>query len=289
MRTPQQPSYSDGKGPVLDAMAHFRDKQRKQKLRARAKYFSRPEASAEAEALAARGRGGDSEIAHVTPGEIVLHPSMLSPETLAAVVHDLSRSGVGLGRVSVGSSDASVNPRTGLAEYRATGTTTWKVDPPKGVPNHVFTYDRTGRHVPDFRRPPNYPMPSAGSSEAMIGTRDPINSNQAGAGIQTSSTGQQDPDKDMIDPEQRQDIDRMVRNNSRDYLIKLKQVSEDASVKAQIAAGVTGLGAVAATAAPPISIALAAGAGVFSLTSAGLEYLNHRIDRRLSELDSEVP
>lgn len=144
-------------------MAHFRDKQWKQKLRRRAEHFSRPEASAEAEALAVRGQGSDSEIARVTPGEIVLHPSMLSPETLTAVMHDLSRSGVGLGRVSVGSPDASVNPRTGLAEYRATGNTTWKVDPPKGVPNHVFTYDRTGRHIPDFQRLPNFPTSGAGS------------------------------------------------------------------------------------------------------------------------------
>ena len=150
MHTPHQPSHSDGNDPVLKAMAHFRDKQRKQKLRMRAEYFSRPEASAEAEALAARGRGSDSEIAHVTPGEIVLHPSMLSPETLAAVMGDLSRSGVGLGRVSVCSPDASVNPKTGLAEYRPSGKTTWKIDPPR-IPD----WESKGNQVPQFRPDPS--------------------------------------------------------------------------------------------------------------------------------------
>ena len=88
--------------------------------------------------LAAMGRGGDSEIAHVTPGEMVLHPSQLSPETLARVVHDLARRGIGVGRVSVGSADAPRNPHTGAAEFDPTpsppqpGLPTYWVQEPNG-------------------------------------------------------------------------------------------------------------------------------------------------------------
>ena len=71
--------------------------------------------------LAELGLGSDSEIAHVTPGELVLHPSQLSPETYAAVVRDLTRQGISLGEVSVGGADVRRNPRTGAAQRRCRG------------------------------------------------------------------------------------------------------------------------------------------------------------------------
>ena len=60
----------------------------------------------QARQLARKGRGGDSEIAHVTPGEIVVPRELQTPEVMAAL--DWAAAGVGLSldRLRVGASVA---------------------------------------------------------------------------------------------------------------------------------------------------------------------------------------
>ena len=70
-----------------------------------------------ARALAALGRGGDTEIAHLTPGELVLQPDHLNPATLAMIRRDLGRHGIALDHVRVGSQKARRNPKTGAQQF----------------------------------------------------------------------------------------------------------------------------------------------------------------------------
>ncbi|MFM9972715.1 MAG: hypothetical protein ACKVQK_30420 [Burkholderiales bacterium] len=149
MHSPSTSASEQPRDDIASAIDDIRTRWRRQHL-------SR---AAEAHRVAAEGRGGDTDIAHVTPGEMVLHPSQLSPNTLAMIVKDLARGGIGVGEVSVGSADARVNPRTGVAEYRVDdGIKRWKPDPPPpGIPNHVFTYTREGQYRPNFNQPPNFP------------------------------------------------------------------------------------------------------------------------------------
>jgi hypothetical protein len=102
-----------------------------------------------AKILAAQGRGGDSEIAHVTPGELVLHPGQLSPATRAMILADLAARGVAPDARIV-SPHAVSNPQTATPQFASANTArTWKTDPPKHVPNHVFSYDRNGNFIRD--------------------------------------------------------------------------------------------------------------------------------------------
>ncbi len=66
-----------------------------------------------AERLSALGRGGDSEIAHVTPGEIVLPQALQTPEVMAALQAAAAHAGADLGRFQVGNPASRVNPATG--------------------------------------------------------------------------------------------------------------------------------------------------------------------------------
>lgn len=74
-----------------------------------------------AKSLAAKGRFGDTEIAHVTPGEIVLPHSAQTPEVLAASKNAFEQIGVPMERYVVGSSANSINPNTGQQEHFGLG------------------------------------------------------------------------------------------------------------------------------------------------------------------------
>lgn len=73
------------------------------------------------EALSGAGRKGDTEIAHVTPGEVVIPVPILTanPEILTALQDAMAKAGVDLGRYIVGGEDDSLNPTTGMREFYA--------------------------------------------------------------------------------------------------------------------------------------------------------------------------
>jgi murein DD-endopeptidase MepM/ murein hydrolase activator NlpD len=68
----------------------------------------------EAQALARAGRGSDTEIAHVTPGEIVISKRLQTPEVIAALRR---AAGEPLAHLQVGHPRNRINPRTGAAEF----------------------------------------------------------------------------------------------------------------------------------------------------------------------------
>jgi len=70
-----------------------------------------------AEELAAQGRGGDTEIAYVTLGEIVLPDALQTPEVLNAIRQAAADANIPLERFRVGSGRNSVNPNTGQPEF----------------------------------------------------------------------------------------------------------------------------------------------------------------------------
>ena len=65
------------------------------------------------------GRGGDTEIAHVTPGETIVPQEIAAnlPGGRNALVQAFQRDGADPGRYVVGGTDDSINPRTGMREY----------------------------------------------------------------------------------------------------------------------------------------------------------------------------
>lgn len=65
------------------------------------------------------GRGGDTEMAHVTPGEIVVpRPVAQQPDVQNALRGGFQREGVDPARYVVKSGRNSLNPRTGRAEFK---------------------------------------------------------------------------------------------------------------------------------------------------------------------------
>jgi hypothetical protein len=70
-----------------------------------------------AEELAAQGRGGDTEIAHATVGEIVLPDALQTPEVLDAIREAAIAANVPLEQLRVGSALNSINPQTGQPEF----------------------------------------------------------------------------------------------------------------------------------------------------------------------------
>ena len=68
-------------------------------------------------ALALQGRRGDTQIAHVTPGEIVIPLAVLTPDlrrSLAAAVRD---AGIDPRSLVIGDAHNSTNPQTGRPEF----------------------------------------------------------------------------------------------------------------------------------------------------------------------------
>lgn len=80
-----------------------------------------PEA-APANVMAGMGRGPDTEVAHVTPGEIVVPARVAAqPEVRNALVGGFRNAGANPGRYVVGSRMNSLNPMTGRPEFRDPG------------------------------------------------------------------------------------------------------------------------------------------------------------------------
>ncbi|MCB2109285.1 MAG: hypothetical protein KDE14_16360 [Rhodobacteraceae bacterium] len=144
-----------------------------------------------AKLLALQGRGGDTEIAHVTPGEMVLHPDQLSARTRAMIQDDLAARGVDP-RTRRVNDQSLLNAATGTQQFNSDVVTNWKTDPPNrfnipdnyrpgpspaGIPTYTFTYNRNGNLLsgnssiggsgtPSFSRGPA----SSGSFGGIIGS-----------------------------------------------------------------------------------------------------------------------
>jgi len=67
--------------------------------------------------LALQGRGGDTEIVHVTPGEIVLPKALQTPAVLGALRQTAAAADIPLAQLRVGDTHNSTNPATSLAEF----------------------------------------------------------------------------------------------------------------------------------------------------------------------------
>jgi hypothetical protein len=66
---------------------------------------------------AAKGRNGDTVLAHLTPDEIVVPVPMQTPKVMAALESEFERVNVPLDRYRVGGEGQSINPETGHPEY----------------------------------------------------------------------------------------------------------------------------------------------------------------------------
>lgn len=73
-----------------------------------------PQALKKAEAL---GRGTDTDLAHVTPGEFVLPREFQTPGIMAALISEMNKRGIDPGEFVVGSHKNKINPRTGQPEF----------------------------------------------------------------------------------------------------------------------------------------------------------------------------
>jgi len=74
-------------------------------------------AQLQGELLALQGRRGDTKVAHVTPGEVVIPARLQTPELLAALRAAAKQAGIDPARLIVGSRHNSINPNTGQAEF----------------------------------------------------------------------------------------------------------------------------------------------------------------------------
>jgi hypothetical protein len=71
----------------------------------------------QADVLALQGRGGDSRVAHLTPGEVVVPRSLQTPQFLQWLRMVAQAQGIDPARLVVGSNRNSVNPNTGQEEF----------------------------------------------------------------------------------------------------------------------------------------------------------------------------
>ncbi len=112
--------------------------------------------------LAAQGRGGDTEIAHVTPGEIVLPKALQTPTVLGAIHQAAMDAGIPVDQLRVGSTLNSINPQTGQPEF---------FDLSKGLydmRDHGAQMEDSDKWVPRFlqNKPPGY-MPTQAELDSL--------------------------------------------------------------------------------------------------------------------------
>ncbi len=67
--------------------------------------------------LMKQGRGGDTMMAHLTPGEMEVPPEIQTPKVLATLKKAYQDKGVDPAQFTAGSPQSSINPSTGLPEY----------------------------------------------------------------------------------------------------------------------------------------------------------------------------
>jgi murein DD-endopeptidase MepM/ murein hydrolase activator NlpD len=71
----------------------------------------------QARELAAQGRGEDTEIAHLTPGELVIPRTLQSPELMDALHRAAAAHNIPLEMLSVGNARNRINPNIGVPEF----------------------------------------------------------------------------------------------------------------------------------------------------------------------------
>jgi hypothetical protein len=71
----------------------------------------------QAQQLAAEGRGGDTEIAHVARGELVIPRQLQNPDVLAALTRAAAAHNIPLEMLSIGNPMNRINPETGMPEF----------------------------------------------------------------------------------------------------------------------------------------------------------------------------
>jgi hypothetical protein len=71
----------------------------------------------QAKVLALQGRGGDTAVAHLEPGEIVVPRRVLTPELAQLIASEAAKRGINPKQLIVGSRKASINPATGAEEF----------------------------------------------------------------------------------------------------------------------------------------------------------------------------
>jgi hypothetical protein len=69
----------------------------------------------------AGGQMNNAELAHLTVGEMVVPPNIMTPQLFDRLEKIFARRGLDIGRYIVGGNDDSINPRTGLREYYGEG------------------------------------------------------------------------------------------------------------------------------------------------------------------------
>ncbi len=71
----------------------------------------------QAKALALQGRGRDTAVAHLEPGEMVVPRSVLTPQLAQLIATEATKRGIDPKQLIVGSHKASINPATGAEEF----------------------------------------------------------------------------------------------------------------------------------------------------------------------------
>ncbi len=71
----------------------------------------------QAKVLALQGRGGDTAVAHLEPGEMVIPRAVLTPQLAQLIAAEAAKRGIDPKQLIVGSRKASINPATGAEEF----------------------------------------------------------------------------------------------------------------------------------------------------------------------------
>ncbi len=123
---------ADAGSDAQDVLSYVRDAARTKSQNAKDKYLRKAQThlkdvcsrqhpelvqAIQTRILALQGRGGDTELAHLTPGEVIIPLPLQTPEVMAALSQAAEKAGLDLGRMTVGDSGNSVNPETGVAEF----------------------------------------------------------------------------------------------------------------------------------------------------------------------------
>jgi hypothetical protein len=159
----------------------------------------------QARLLALQGRGEDTEIAHVTPGEVVIPRALQRPDVMAALRGAAARAGVPLNRLRVGARENRVNPRTGAAEFNISDLyKKWNIDPP---PQRMEEIAIRAQRAPGPS--PRFATPSAPLSPIS-------NRGETGGGLSTGSI-----------PEQLEEITITAQRPSPDLPVSAYRVGSD--------------------------------------------------------------
>ncbi|MEQ8736704.1 MAG: hypothetical protein RIC29_17410 [Rhodospirillaceae bacterium] len=115
-----------------DVLSYIRDAARAKTVKAKARYLRKAHAhindvnayehpdlaqAMQMRILALQGRGGDTEVAHLTPGEVVAPHQLQTADVMSALQMAAINAGVDVNRYTVGARENSLNPETGLKEF----------------------------------------------------------------------------------------------------------------------------------------------------------------------------